>query len=721
MSKDFFEFPDNDVTLNNLKAKYNNLSIKKQSSTITDKILTNQLYVGTGTTQERAELKKHITELISCNCYTLQYIINYTVQMGYQFDEVKRMVQELTNVDPNEVYNEGNNEYYHFPGTIPGYNKGWGVSKDKSHDFYFINPMANYYCVFGQKAELRDEIEHCLTLDEAFDVLKKKVKTIYAIDKVFTDKQLKESNEYQEPSTNSQIPFTQNLSTPEKLKDQLKKNKISKASLLKQANEYLTDMVITPEEYEDVLNYTNEFKEGTSPEIDFPNRFPQMSDYELANVKKGESIVLIDGTNAQFETPVKYGFEVKLDNGTKITVSASDILYRKDSFKYIESKYSTRKELRNKIARMASKGKSLDDVKYEILINAFDTSDSVGFTEKDVENTFNKVEDKIPGGLADGKPDELFSEDWLAKGTEVESEHTDNPEIAKEIAKDHLTEDKDYYKKLKKIESARFYYGEKFVDPDTGEIYVFEKINPNSYNNTGLMKYDKNGKKLSHNIEWMSLEQIHTLLDNGDVKLLPKNFSFSMPKEEGEDNIGEENYEMDRQSSLIKKADESEENEDKTEDKKTKDNNDIFKERTPQDFFENEISQDFVGSINKKVNECLNQLNEHIELIEAYEIKIKKYATDISDPETKDMTADAADAFFSSDAIVSVILYAKPKDFDVAYKKLLTIYTINDSDIDWNGTVKAENGNYYALTEEGLNDLFKKELQEVEEFDQETI
>jgi hypothetical protein len=178
---------------------------------------------------------------------------------------------------------------------------------------------------------------------------------------------------------------------------------------------------------------------------------------------------------------------------------------------------------------------------------------------------------------------------------------------------------------------------------------------------------------------------------------------------------------MDRQSSLIKKADESEENEDKTEDKKTKDNNDIFKERTPQDFFENEISQDFVGSINKKVNECLNQLNEHIELIEAYEIKIKKYATDISDPETKDMTADAADAFFSSDAIVSVILYAKPKDFDVAYKKLLTIYTINDSDIDWNGTVKAENGNYYALTEEGLNDLFKKELQEVEEFDQETI
>ncbi len=39
-------------------------------------------------------------------------------------------------------------------------------------------------------------------------------------------------------------------------------------------------------------------------------------------------------------------------------------------------------------------------------------------------------------------------------GIQVELEHTDNPSMAAEIAKDHLTEDPDYYTKLKKIEEG---------------------------------------------------------------------------------------------------------------------------------------------------------------------------------------------------------------------------------------------------------------------------
>lgn len=42
--------------------------------------------------------------------------------------------------------------------------------------------------------------------------------------------------------------------------------------------------------------------------------------------------------------------------------------------------------------------------------------------------------------------------DQLAMGIRVEMEHTDDESIASEIAKDHLTEDPDYYSKLKKIE-----------------------------------------------------------------------------------------------------------------------------------------------------------------------------------------------------------------------------------------------------------------------------
>jgi len=59
--------------------------------------------------------------------------------------------------------------------------------------------------------------------------------------------------------------------------------------------------------------------------------------------------------------------------------------------------------------------------------------------------------ERIPGGLAEGRPDSDFDAEQLAAGVEVELEHSDDREVAKEIAKDHLTEDKDYYRKLKQI------------------------------------------------------------------------------------------------------------------------------------------------------------------------------------------------------------------------------------------------------------------------------
>jgi hypothetical protein len=53
--------------------------------------------------------------------------------------------------------------------------------------------------------------------------------------------------------------------------------------------------------------------------------------------------------------------------------------------------------------------------------------------------------DVIPGGDAAGMPASAFPQDQLQEGTEEEQEHTPNPAIAQEIAKDHLTEAKDYY------------------------------------------------------------------------------------------------------------------------------------------------------------------------------------------------------------------------------------------------------------------------------------
>lgn len=66
-----------------------------------------------------------------------------------------------------------------------------------------------------------------------------------------------------------------------------------------------------------------------------------------------------------------------------------------------------------------------------------------------------KAAEKIPGGLAHGKPDSEFDAGKLSQGAQVEREHTSDEAVAREIAKDHLTEDPNYYQKLKRMEAEK--------------------------------------------------------------------------------------------------------------------------------------------------------------------------------------------------------------------------------------------------------------------------
>jgi len=50
-------------------------------------------------------------------------------------------------------------------------------------------------------------------------------------------------------------------------------------------------------------------------------------------------------------------------------------------------------------------------------------------------------------------PDDKFDQKELAMGIKIEHEHTNEDEIAKRIAKDHLSEIPDYYTRLEKMES----------------------------------------------------------------------------------------------------------------------------------------------------------------------------------------------------------------------------------------------------------------------------
>ena len=71
---------------------------------------------------------------------------------------------------------------------------------------------------------------------------------------------------------------------------------------------------------------------------------------------------------------------------------------------------------------------------------------------KEISRTYHRPETKeiIKGGKGDRKPDSDFDSHELEMGIKTEMEHTGNRAMAKEIAKDHLTEDPHYYSKLKK-------------------------------------------------------------------------------------------------------------------------------------------------------------------------------------------------------------------------------------------------------------------------------
>jgi DNA topoisomerase IB len=93
------------------------------------------------------------------------------------------------------------------------------------------------------------------------------------------------------------------------------------------------------------------------------------------------------------------------------------------------------------------------------------------------ERVAARYADKLPGGLADKKTPEDFDPEQLAKGVKIEFEHTDNRDVAREVAMDHLTEDPKYYDKLETIEKhgkSRYKSKKKVKKQDGGDMTVYE-------------------------------------------------------------------------------------------------------------------------------------------------------------------------------------------------------------------------------------------------------
>jgi hypothetical protein len=105
--------------------------------------------------------------------------------------------------------------------------------------------------------------------------------------------------------------------------------------------------------------------------------------------------------------------------------------------------------------------------------------------------------DLLPGGKADNVPDREISPKALAEGQKHEHEHTNNDQVAKEIAKDHLHEDPAYYKKVEQIEKSAKPWIVQWATKRADSVYMNQAFN--ALNTRQPIRYDHN-KPVHENI-----------------------------------------------------------------------------------------------------------------------------------------------------------------------------------------------------------------------------
>jgi hypothetical protein len=163
--------------------------------------------------------------------------------------------------------------------------------------------------------------------------------------------------------------------------------------------------------------------------------------------KLNEGSALDDLTKSHAKNPLvttegankpQFKFYVIDNKENKIVFGAPTV---EECWDFKKSKVGTHDDRKGKVSdysvfsTIGSKHKGLDPAKDE----SWDASIA---ENKDPEN-------KLSGGVGDKTSAAEVDQEELALGLSIEAEHTDDPEVAKEIALDHLSEDPCYYSKLK--------------------------------------------------------------------------------------------------------------------------------------------------------------------------------------------------------------------------------------------------------------------------------
>ena len=136
---------------------------------------------------------------------------------------------------------------------------------------------------------------------------------------------------------------------------------------------------------------------------------------------------------------------------------------------------------------------------------------------------------------------------------------------------------------------------------------------------------------------------------------------------------------------------------------------DIFSETTPEDYLDKALQEDKVDTINDVVSKCIDKFSEKFKDFDKYQVKILSYNTKVLGDDKPVQEEMVEDKELNANAILQVILQITNNAEEENIKKVLAVFSITNGELHWTGTVRGENDQVVAFTEEGLDALFEVE------------
>lgn len=625
---------------------------------------------GVGSTLERNALVGVIRNLISEDKYTVDYILDYAESVGYSRQDAEDVFKELTGLSPKLIVN--NNEYYNMPAYVPNMCIAWGISKSNKEKAYYIVPFEYGYSVM-EKDEVNAPASTviCATIPEAFEELKKVAKNIQTLDKIITKKLLETENVPTTADNPHQVNLPYSASPLQVLKKNFKDKVLSVSEFERQASKMLQAGELTVDEAEDLMAWKQD---------------------------------LID----EDET---YG---------------NDVLELDEQWNEVQATLDF-KDIYNEVLEMAAEDKdslgteNAAETAYNLHTNLFKNVDLIEAATRLYQLLLGLTEDEILGysKLENKKFKQSAKKVCPNCGSDIVgypalSRRDNKTEICSECGQLEALED--FHNFMNKKKSSKTYPSKKVKS---------KQLIVNVFDIDWDIDEDSTGEYASDELPdyWRSLK-INVEDENDDDEIedeisnfLSNKFGFAVDgfqfTKQASKKVTAENMTLDDIEAEDNKGEVQEEIE-KIEETPVEE---IFEERTPEQYFDEALQEDRVDTINDIVSKCIDKFSEKFKDFDKYTIKILSYNTKVLGEYTPIKEEMVKDNEINANAILQVILSIVNNADEANIKKALAVFSITNGKLHWTGTVRGENDQVVAFTEEGLDALFEVEEPSEEELE----